>query len=86
MNKLESLLKSKIEQNQVKMDIIPIPKGLQEKRAISYMNAILQALSNTEGFTKYFLEKYDKNNDYKKFSGPAASSVPAAGGNPASPP
>jgi len=68
LNKLESLLKSKIEQNQVKVDIIPIPKGLQEKRAISYMNAILQALSNTEGFTKYFLEKYDKNNDYKKFS------------------
>ena len=32
------------------------------------MNAILQALSNTEGFTKYFLEKYDKNNDNKKFS------------------
>ena len=68
LNKLESLLKSKIEQNQVKVDIIPIPKGLQEKRAISYMNAILQALSNTEGFTKYFLEKYDKNNDNKKFS------------------
>ena len=65
---LESSLQVKIEQNKVKEDEIPNQKELKEKRSISFMNAILQALSNTEGFKKYFLEKYDPNNDTKKIS------------------
>ncbi len=51
-------------------ELLPTEIGLQNIGATCYMNATLQALSNTDKFTEYFLDKYPKiqNNSNKKMS------------------
>ena len=59
-------------ENQKKFELSKIPNevGLQNIGATCYMNATLQALSNTDNFTTYFLTKYkfDPNDKNKKMS------------------
>ena len=75
LNRLESLLekeKKDFEEIKKKFELSKIPNeiGLQNIGATCYMNATLQALSNTDKFTTYFLTRYkfDQNNKNKKMS------------------
>ena len=75
LNRLESLLekeKKDFEKIKKKFELSKIPNeiGLQNIGATCYMNATLQALSNTDKFTTYFLTRYkfDQNNKNKKMS------------------
>jgi len=75
LNSIESLLekeKKDFEEKKKKFELSKIPNeiGLQNIGATCYMNATLQALSNTDKFTTYFLTRYkfDQNNKNKKMS------------------
>ena len=75
LNRLESLLekeKKDFEEIKKKFELSKIPNeiGLQNIGATCYMNATLQALSNTDKFTTYFLTRYkfDQNDKNKKMS------------------
>jgi len=75
LDKLESLLekdKKDFEEIKKKFELSKIPNevGLQNIGATCYMNATLQALSNTDKFTTYFLTRYkfEPNNKNKKMS------------------
>ena len=75
LNRLESLLekeKKDFEEKKKKFELSKIPNeiGLQNIGATCYMNATLQALSNTDKFTTYFLTRYkfDQNDKNKKMS------------------
>ena len=64
--------KKNFEEIKKKFELSKIPNevGLQNIGATCYMNATLQALSNTDKFTTYFLTKYkfDPNDNNKKMS------------------
>ena len=79
LNKLDSSLKQiqsileeekkDLDKQKEKLELSKIPNevGLQNIGATCYMNATLQALSNTDKFTEYFLTKYNFNpNDNTK--------------------
>ena len=82
LNKLDSSLKQiqsileeekkDLDKQKEKLELSKIPNevGLQNIGATCYMNATLQALSNTDNFTEYFLTKYhfDPSNNSKRMS------------------
>ena len=64
--------RKKLEEERKKLELSKIPNevGLQNIGATCYMNATLQALSNTDALTEYFLTKYhfDPSNNSKRMS------------------
>ena len=58
------------ERKKLEMAKLPTEIGLQNIGATCYMNATLQALSNTEKFTEFFLKnyQYNQNNHNRKMS------------------